>query len=266
MSRPHRRLDRQLTTPLSSGPLGHQPPPQEDADDGPWRARLYPLLDGPVTDALRRLRMTLATTTLPAARPDDRPGLVHLPGGAEHYERLVWSQTTLGRTAAEVHAIGLEQVDRLEVEYRTIAGPLLGTSDLSVIYRTLRDDPNLHYRDAATLVRMRSAPWPGRKRPRRLVRAVPTAPCVARSIEQGALAFYSRPARTARSPAPSSSTRPTRRCGEPSRSRRRPSTRGSPAITCRSPAPWRTSGCTRSCRATTSPPTTRAGASTRSAH
>jgi len=69
------------------------------------------------------------------------------------------------------------------------------------IYRRLRDDPGLHYLDAETLVADASAAlakavaaspaWFG---------TLPQAPCVANSIEQGALAFYSRPARDGSKP------------------------------------------------------------------
>ncbi len=94
-----------------------------------------------------------------------------------------------------MHAVGLAQVERLEDEYRQIAGPLLGTTDVAGIYSRLRDDPDLHYVDAGTLVAdatdalARAAGamgnWFG---------VLPASPCVATSIEQGPLAFYSQPA------------------------------------------------------------------------
>ena len=82
-----------------------------------------------------------------------------------------------------------------------IAGPLLGTAEVDEIYRKLRDDEELHYRDADTLVQDATTAlarataavtdWFG---------VLPQAPCVASSIEQGALAFYSRPARDGSKP------------------------------------------------------------------
>jgi uncharacterized protein (DUF885 family) len=191
------QFDRHLSAPLSTGPLGHQPPPTSlDAFDAElWQRTACGLLDTEVAPAFDRLRSVLRGHTAAMARPDDQPGLVYLDGGREHYERLVWAHTTLEVTAEEVHRIGLDQVARLDDEYRTVAGPLLGTDDLSAIYRALREDPLLHYSDVATLIAdagaalsraTAAAPeWFG---------VLPQAACTANAIEQGALAFYSRPA------------------------------------------------------------------------
>lgn len=195
-------LDRHLDAPLSVGPLSRQQPPASltTAEAAVWTGKLTALLDN-ATPAVQNLRAVLATTTLVNARPDDQAGLVHLRGGREHYEQLVWAHTSLDFTAEEVHEIGRQQVDRLEHEYRHIAGPLLGTNEIDHIYRRLREDESLHYRDAATLVAdattalakatAAASGWFG---------VLPQAPCVANSIEQGALAFYSRPARDGSKP------------------------------------------------------------------
>jgi uncharacterized protein (DUF885 family) len=191
-------LDDALAAPLSTGPLaGQQPPSQLDAVGAEaWTATLRSLLDSEVTRGLSTLRTTLAQHTLPAAPPDDRPGLMHLDGGAEDYGRLLWAFTSLELTAEQVHRIGLDQIDRLEAEYLEIAAPVLGTTDLTEIYGRLRDDPELHYRDAETLVADAT---------RALARATaaagawfgtaPQAPCTANPTLQGALAFYSPPSR-----------------------------------------------------------------------
>jgi uncharacterized protein (DUF885 family) len=196
-------LDRRLERPLSEGQLARQAPPSSLAGAvvEAFTGELHNLLDDLVAPSLHQLRSTLASRTLPVARPDHLPGLVHLEGGRQHYERLVWAHTSLEVTAEQVHEIGRRQVDRLESEYRQIAGPLLGTTEITDIYRRLRDDPGLHYLDAETLVADASAA---------LTRAIaaspdwfgtlPEAPCEANSIEQGALAFYSRPARDGSKP------------------------------------------------------------------
>ena len=196
-------LDRQLAAPLSKGPLIKQPPPTELSDEEAraWTGQLGKVLDDSVAPALQRLREVLVERTVPAARNDATPGLLYLPGGKELYEQLVWAHTSLGVTSEEVHAIGRQQVERLEAEYRLIAGPLLDTTEIDEIYRGLRDDTELHYRDADSLVKDATdalakataavGEWFG---------VLPKAPCVANSIEQGALAFYSRPARDGSKP------------------------------------------------------------------
>jgi uncharacterized protein (DUF885 family) len=196
-------LDRDLAGPLSEGPLAQQPPPVDlpDQEGELWTGRLRLLLDDDVTPAFHHLRSVLADHTLPAARQDDIPGLVHLPGGRLLYDELVRAHTSLATTGVEIHEIGLQQVARLENEYRVVAGPLLGTSVIDEIYRKLREDEALHYRDAESIVADATAAlarataaagaWFG---------VLPKAPCVAHSIEQGALAFYSRPARDGSKP------------------------------------------------------------------
>jgi uncharacterized protein (DUF885 family) len=189
-------LDEALATPLSAGPLAAQQPPVEldAAGAEAWAATLQSILDADVMRGLASLRATLADHTLAAALPDDRPGLVHIDGGAEEYGQRLWAFTSLDLAPEQVHRIGLEQVARLEAEYLQIAAPVLGTTDLVEIYRRLREDPELHYRDADTLVadatraldRATAAvgPWFG---------ITPTAPCAANPTRQGSLAFYSPP-------------------------------------------------------------------------
>ena len=196
-------LDEQLRAPLSHGPLAGQAPPLTLSDDGGarWKGQLLTLLDDAVAPALEQLRSVLISHTLPAARDDELPGLLHLPGGRELYERLVWAHTSLPVTAGEVHEIGIEEVQRLEAEYQQVAGPLFGTTEIDEIYRKLRQDQALHYRDAGSLVEdattalaratAAATDWFG---------TLPQAPCTANSIEQGALAFYSRPARDGSKP------------------------------------------------------------------
>jgi uncharacterized protein (DUF885 family) len=149
-----------------------------------------------VARGLSTLRATLADHTLPAALPDDQPGLVHLNAGADEYAKRLWAFTSLDLTPEQVHQIGLDQVARLEVEYLQIAAPVLGTTSLAEIYSRLRDDPALHYRDADTLVAdatraleratAATGAWFGR---------APVASCTANPTTHGALAFYSPPSR-----------------------------------------------------------------------
>ncbi len=188
-------LDRHLGADVD--PLLSQPAPKEMTanESVAWRERLATILTREVRPALARLRAVVADVAMPAARSDDEPGLMYLNGGAESYERLVWGNVTREVPPRRVHEIGVQQVERIEAEYRHIAGPLLGTNQVSEIYDLLRSDPDLHYSDAETLVADAT---------RALAKAaaamgdwfgvLPKAPCVATSIEQGPLAFYSEPA------------------------------------------------------------------------
>ncbi|WP_062318291.1 DUF885 domain-containing protein [Demequina maris] len=129
--------------------------------------------------------------------PDDRPGLVHLPGGEAVYRDRMWAHLQLDLTPQEVHGLGLAQVAKLEDEYREMAGPLLGTDDIGEIYARLRDDDSLRYTSADAIVRDAEAA---------LVRAeeaspawfavMPRARCVGHATDFGAMAYYSAPVPT----------------------------------------------------------------------
>jgi len=190
-------VDELLSTPLSMGPLGQQAAPTQLDEPAAlaWVATLHRLLDTDVAAGLTALRATLVEHTLPAAMPDDRPGLLHLPGGVDRYARQLWASTSLDIAPEAVHRIGLEQVARVEDEYRGVAGPILGTRDVAEIMRRLRDDPDLYYRDpesviadaTAALARANAAApdWFG---------VLPRAGCTAQTTQRGSLGMYSPPA------------------------------------------------------------------------
>jgi uncharacterized protein (DUF885 family) len=190
-------VDELLSAALSTGPFAGQAAPTQlgEGAAAQWTATTHRLLDTEVAAGLAVLRETLVEHLLPAVMPDDRPGLLHLPGGVQQYARQLWASTSLDLTPEEVHRIGLDQVARLEGEYRQIAGPILGTRDVAEMMRRLRDDPDLRYRDAETLIADASAAlsratvaapdWFG---------VLPRAACTPNTATQGGLAFYSPPA------------------------------------------------------------------------
>ncbi len=192
------RLDRHLEA--GHDPLSAQPPPR-DAPDPRWSERLEEVLSRHARPALRSFRDTLASHSLPAAGSQEQAGICHLENGEEGYQRLIEAHTSLDLDAETVHRIGLDQVARLEEEYLSLAGPLLGTTSLEEIYTALREDPDLHYSNAEDLVAdakvaleratAASKSWFG---------LLPEAACEAESIQQGALAFYSRPVAAAGKP------------------------------------------------------------------
>ncbi len=82
---------------------------------------------------------------LPAARNDDHPGLVHLPGGEDAYATLAAYHGAGGSSAAELHALGLEITGRLAEEYATIGRRAFGISERAAVFERLRSDPALRY-------------------------------------------------------------------------------------------------------------------------
>jgi uncharacterized protein (DUF885 family) len=152
-----RELERQ---PLDASPLLR--PLRSPHDDWPaadwaaFRRELLAIVGGTVRPAFAAYRATLEAEVLPTARPDDRPGLLHLDGGDDAYRRLIRHHTTLELEPADLHAVGLAEVERTDRQLVEVGRAVLGRRSLSDIQAALRGDPALHFRtheevlDAAT--------------------------------------------------------------------------------------------------------------------
>jgi uncharacterized protein (DUF885 family) len=150
--------------------------------------------------AFRRYRDALETDILPAARPDDQPGLSHVPGGAAAYRAMIRVHTTLDLEPEAFHQTGLREIARIDSEFVELGRRILGTPDLATTLAALRADPALRFSTAeevfaaaaASLARAQAATpaWFGR---------LPQAPCEVIRIPEHAeahqtIAYYAWPA------------------------------------------------------------------------
>lgn len=186
-------LDRALATDVGADPLGGQAPPREGDHPG-WNDEITSIIAEQIRPALRRYRDALETVAFPAAPSVDTPGLCHLDGGDELYERLVAGFTTTTLTPAEIHERGLEQVARLDEEYRELGGSVFDTTELSEIYSRLRDDTSLHYHDVDSLIADATEMFHrAQAEAPNWFRRVPESDCEVRPTTAGAMAYYSGP-------------------------------------------------------------------------
>lgn len=179
-----------------------------EADHADWPSGRQEAFRHALTDAVRsvvrpayeRYAELLERRVLPAARPQERPGIMHVAGGRESYARLIRVYTSLPLSADEIHETGVREVGRIDDEMRRLGGKVLGVDDLDEIRRRLRTDPALHFttRDeveakaASALARAKAAipGWFGR---------LPRADCVVARIgeheeQHTTIAYYRRPA------------------------------------------------------------------------
>jgi uncharacterized protein (DUF885 family) len=98
-----------------------------------------------VRPALDRYGAVVREEILPAARPDERAGILHIDGGRDAYTRLIRLHTSLDLSPDEIHRIGLDEVARIDAELAELGGRVLGTTDPEVIRSRLRSDPALHF-------------------------------------------------------------------------------------------------------------------------
>jgi uncharacterized protein (DUF885 family) len=170
------------------------------ADLERFRADLRAAVRDVAVPGFRRYRETLERSILPVARPEDKPGLVHLAGGADAYRDWIRVHTTLDLGPEAIHATGLAEIERIDAEFVELGGRVLGTKDLASTLAALRDDPRLRFETAdevfatakRSLARATAAvpAWFGR---------IPAAACVvvpvpSHSEVHQTIAYYSWPA------------------------------------------------------------------------
>lgn len=88
-----------------------------------------------------KLRDYVRDVYLPASRPDDRPGLVSMPGGPELYRHLVATQTTTSMTPTEIHELGLREVARIHGEMEKVKQQVGFKGDLKAFFEYIKTDP-----------------------------------------------------------------------------------------------------------------------------
>jgi uncharacterized protein (DUF885 family) len=121
-------------------------PLMEPATEAPViRDELLRVIGDEIRPAFERYRAIIGDEIAPRARPDDQPGLLHVPGGTEAYAGVARSHTSLDTPPEEVHRLGLAEIERIDAEFSELGARLLKTDDLGATLRALRDDPALYF-------------------------------------------------------------------------------------------------------------------------
>jgi uncharacterized protein (DUF885 family) len=87
----------------------------------------------------------LKSEILPRARPQDKPGILHVPNGLQAYSRLIRVHTSLDLTPDELHQTGLKEVARINGEMVELGEKVFGTRDRKQVLHRLRTDPALYF-------------------------------------------------------------------------------------------------------------------------
>lgn len=118
-----------------------------------------------VKPAFTRYRDFLRDTIATAARHPEMAGMAAMPGGMESYRKLIRVHTSLDKTPAELHQLGLDEVARDHKAIQELGKKVLGTDNFTDIQKKLRKDPAMHFKTAeeveataqATLARAKAA-------------------------------------------------------------------------------------------------------------
>jgi uncharacterized protein (DUF885 family) len=102
-----------------------------------------------VLPSYQRFGKFLSATYIPGCRKD--PGAWALPDGDAYYAFRIRQSTTLDKSAADIHKIGMEEVKRDEAEMLAIVHKL-GFSDLKAFSVALKANPKEHPASADALI------------------------------------------------------------------------------------------------------------------
>lgn len=124
-----------------AGPLKRFPTSISAADRKRITGDLLAAIQTDVLPSYRRFAKFTKAAYVPYCRKD--PGVWALPDGDAYYAFRVRESTTLNKTPAEIHQIGLDEVKRDETEMLAIAKKL-GYSDLKSFNAALKANPKEH--------------------------------------------------------------------------------------------------------------------------
>ena len=122
-------------------PLKHFPASVSAADQKRLHDAILAAIDDDVRPAYRKLGEFVAKDYAPHGR--SQPGVWDLPNGEAIYRFDVEQMTTTDKTPAQIHALGLSEVKRIEGEMTKIAHAQ-GYKDLASFRASLKSNPATH--------------------------------------------------------------------------------------------------------------------------
>jgi uncharacterized protein (DUF885 family) len=135
-------------SPFAS-PLKTFPKSVTAADQKRISTEMLQAISTDVLPSYKRFAGFLKAEYIPKARKE--PGVGAIPGGDAYYAFRVRQSTTLNKTPAEIHQIGLDEVKRDEAEMLAIVKSL-GSSDLKSFSASLKANPKEHPASADALI------------------------------------------------------------------------------------------------------------------
>jgi len=112
------------------------------------------VVEAGVRPAYIRYRALLADEILPRARGPKKVGVGHVPGGMGCYKARIGEYTGLDLSPAELHKLGLREIERINREMVELGRSLFGKdgANLSALVRVLRTDRALYFETPQEIV------------------------------------------------------------------------------------------------------------------
>jgi uncharacterized protein (DUF885 family) len=131
-------------TPVKDSPFDS--PAQRD-QDAAFKKQFDALVAREINPAMKRYADYLEKEYLKAAR--EAIAVTSNPDGAACYDASVLYHSSSRKTAKEVHALGLQQIDLLTAQMKEIAERSFHTSDVPAALRQLREEKQYRFKDRA---------------------------------------------------------------------------------------------------------------------
>jgi uncharacterized protein (DUF885 family) len=141
--------DQKAEDNVFAGPLKKFPKTIPAADQKRIATDLMAVIQTQVLPTYQRFAKFMKAQYVPYGRKD--PGVWAMPNGDAYYAFCIRQVTTLDKTAAEIHQIGLDEVKRDEAEMLAIVHQL-GFSDLKSFRAALAANPKEHPQSKEALV------------------------------------------------------------------------------------------------------------------
>jgi len=132
------------------GPIRTMPEEFSAEDKARISAEYKRMIEYRIIPAYRSLRGFIATEYMAAARTTD--GMAALPNGQAWYAHNVASSTSPGRTPAEIHALGEQEVKDLQARITAQMKEAKIRGSMQKAFTSMRTDRQFVFRDPATLL------------------------------------------------------------------------------------------------------------------
>ncbi len=132
------------------GPIRNMPDSFSAEDKARLTAEYKRMIEYRILPAYRALRGFIATEYMPATRTTD--GMGGLPNGLAWYAYNVSSTTNPARTPAEIHTLGLQEVQDLQARIATQMKDAKIRGSVQKVFNTMRSDRQFTFKDSNALL------------------------------------------------------------------------------------------------------------------
>ena len=132
------------------GPVKNFPADFSDADKKRLTAQYRKLIETQLMPAYRELRTFVAEEYLPKTRATS--GLDALPNGAAWYAFNARNSTTTDLTPAQIHQIGLDEVQRIHGQIEGVMKQVGFKGSMQDFFKFMQNDPRFTFADEAALL------------------------------------------------------------------------------------------------------------------